>query len=77
MMSMQRLRVLVAGVSFGCHNVSDEAIIERNVNLLREQAPGCQITASTGMPEATAELLDVQTCPLLGFPPKHQSRSVR
>lgn len=61
------MRILLAGVPFGCDNVGDEAILECAVEIFREVCPGSSITASTRDPEATAARLGIETCGLLGF----------
>ncbi len=61
------LRILLAGVPFGCDNVGDEAILECAVNLFREAAPGCEITVATNDGPATAAKLGVAHAPLIGF----------
>ena len=61
------MRLLLAGVPFGCDNVGDEAILACALEIFREAAPDAEITVSTGDPERTAKRLDVATCGLLGF----------
>ena len=61
------MRILLAGVPFGCDNVGDEAILECAVGIFREVFPGAHITASTNDPERTAVRLGIETCRLLGF----------
>lgn len=61
------MRILLAGVPFGCENVGDEAILECAVQIFREVCPGARITASTGDPERTAARLGIETCGLMGF----------
>ena len=61
------MRILLAGVPFGCENVGDEAILECAVGIFREVFPGAHLTASTGDPERTAARLGIETCRLLGF----------
>jgi len=61
------VRILLAGVPFGCDNVGDEAILECALEIFRSAAPGAAITVSTGDPERTASRLGVETCGLLGF----------
>ena len=61
------MRILLAGVPFGCENVGDEAILECAVEIFREVCPGATLTASTNDPERTAARLGIETCRLLGF----------
>lgn len=61
------MRILLAGVPFGCENVGDEAILECAVGIFREVCPEATITASTNDPERTATRLGIETCRLLGF----------
>jgi polysaccharide pyruvyl transferase WcaK-like protein len=61
------MRILLAGVPFGCDNVGDEAILVCALAIFREAAPDAEITVSTSDPERTATRLDVATCGLLGF----------
>jgi len=61
------MRILLAGVPFGCENVGDEAILECAVDIFREVCPGATLTASTNDPERTAARLGIETCRLLGF----------
>lgn len=61
------MRILLAGVPFGCENVGDEAILECAVEIFREVCPGATLTASTNDPERTASRLGIETCRLLGF----------
>lgn len=61
------MRILLAGVPFGCDNVGDEAILECAVAIFREVFPGAELTASTNDPERTAARLGIKTCRLLGF----------
>ncbi|MBI2425847.1 MAG: polysaccharide pyruvyl transferase family protein [Candidatus Hydrogenedentes bacterium] len=61
------LRILVGGVPLGCDNVGDEAILECAVRIIRELCPDCLLTVSTNDEKATAEKLNVQTCPLYAF----------
>ena len=41
------VRILLAGVPFGCDNIGDEAILDGVVSLLRTRLPTATITAST------------------------------
>ncbi len=61
------MRILLAGVPFGCDNVGDEAILCCALAIFREAAPDAEITVSTSDPERTATRLNVATCGLLGF----------
>ena len=61
------MRILLAGVPFGCENVGDEAILECAVEIFREVCPDATLTASTNDPERTAARLGIETCRLLGF----------
>jgi len=61
------MRILLAGVPFGCDNVGDEAILECAVAIFREVCPEAHITASTRDRERTARRLGIETCGLLGF----------
>ena len=61
------MRILLAGVPFGCDNVGDEAILCCALSIFREVAPEAEITVSTSDPERTATRLHVATCGLLGF----------
>ena len=60
------MRILLAGVPFGCDNVGDEAILACAVALFREVAPQATLTVSTG-DDNTASELGVNTCGLFGF----------
>ena len=60
------MRILLAGVPFGCENVGDEAILACALEIFREVAPDAEYTVSTGDPR-TAERLNVAACPLMGF----------
>jgi polysaccharide pyruvyl transferase WcaK-like protein len=70
-MGMSAVQILLGGVPFGRNNVGDEAILECVVGLLREVAPGCDITVSTDSPSETAARLGVKTVPLFGFEPAY------
>jgi polysaccharide pyruvyl transferase WcaK-like protein len=61
------LKILLAGVPFGCDNVGDEAILECAVRIVRQACPECHITVSTNDGPATARKLQVETCELFGF----------
>jgi polysaccharide pyruvyl transferase WcaK-like protein len=61
------VRILLAGVPFGCDNVGDEAILACAVAIFKKAAPQARITVSTSDPVRTAPRLDVETCGLLGF----------
>lgn len=61
------MRILLAGVPFGCGNVGDEAILECAVRIFREACPGAGITAGTRDGKRTAQRLGIETCGLLGF----------
>lgn len=64
---MNRLRVLVGGVPFGCDNIGDEAILKANVDILREVTDGnVSITVATGAQDYTRSWLGVETCELFG-----------
>lgn len=61
------MKFFLGGVPFGCENIGDEAILAGVVTILRRNFKDCSITVSTGEPEKTAALLQVQTVPLYGF----------
>lgn len=61
------MRILLAGVPFGCDNVGDEAILECAAGIFRKAAPDARITVSTRDETRTAARLGVETCGLLGF----------
>ena len=61
------MRILLAGVPFGCNNVGDEAILECAVAIFREVAPEARLTVSTGNNDGTAQRLGVESCGLFGF----------
>lgn len=60
------MKILLGGVPFGRKNIGDEAILASVVGLVRQAAPGADLTVSTDDP-ATAERLGVGVCPLFGF----------
>jgi polysaccharide pyruvyl transferase WcaK-like protein len=61
---MSKVNVLLGGVPFGCNNIGDEAILEQVVHIVRSLSPNAEITVSTGEPESTAKLLNVNTTSL-------------
>lgn len=61
------MRILLAGVPFGCENVGDEAILECALSVFREVCPDATYTVSTGDPVRTAARLGVETRGLIGF----------
>ena len=61
------MRILLAGVPFGCNNVGDEAILECAVAIFREVAPEARLTVSTGNNDGTAQRFGVESCGLFGF----------
>ncbi len=60
------MKILLGGVPFGRNNIGDEAILSCVVKIVREAAPGAELTVSTDDP-ATATRLGVKVCPLFGF----------
>ncbi|MFZ4680968.1 MAG: polysaccharide pyruvyl transferase family protein [Terrimicrobiaceae bacterium] len=60
------MKILLGGVPFGRNNIGDEAILACVVKIVREAAPGAELTVSTDDP-ATAGRLGVNVCPLFGF----------
>ncbi len=61
------MRILLAGVPFGCENVGDEAILACALGIFQKAAPEAEFTVSTADPERTAIRLNVAACGLLGF----------
>ncbi|WDE98559.1 polysaccharide pyruvyl transferase family protein [Lentisphaera profundi] len=61
------MKILLAGVPFGRNNIGDEAILEGMVTMLRSIEPAVEICVSTDMQKETRDVLNVETCPLLGF----------
>ncbi len=60
------MKILLGGVPFGRNNIGDEAILACVVKIVREAAPGAELTVSTD-DSATATRLGVKVCPLFGF----------
>ncbi len=62
------MKILLGGVPLGCDNIGDEAILAGVCAMLRDSLPGVSLTVCTADP-GTADLLGVETAPLLGFGP--------
>lgn len=60
------MKILLGGVPFGRNNIGDEAILASVVRIVRDAAPGSELTVSTDDP-ATSGRLGVAVCPLFGF----------
>lgn len=60
------MKILLGGIPLGCDNIGDEAILAGVARMMRETAPGAELTVATADP-GTAGLLGVEVVPPFGF----------